>query len=359
MYILLAILMLAILITIHEFGHFTAARLMKIEVREFAIGMGPKLIGWKSRKYETDFAVRAIPLGGYCAFYGEDDARGISKDDPRAFPKQNVWKRLFVILMGPMMNFVLAFVVMLLFTWCCGAATVTGYEPYISDVMAAGPAYSAGLKAGDRILEINGTVPSDEDPDAFLDAISEWKEGDAPLRIVVRRGNETISMEMSPQWDDAENRMRIGVLIRYKEKVKLQRLAFGDGISYSFHYCIHASGQVFEALGTLVSKLGQKEAMEQVSGPVGMVTGVSSEVSQYGFWAYIYLLVSISINLGLFNLLPIPGLDGSRLIFGLVEVVRGKAVPPEKEALVHLAGMLLLLALAVYITIHDILKLVR
>ena len=336
MYILLAILMLAILITIHEFGHFTAARLMKIEVREFAIGMGPKLIGWKSRKYETDFAVRAIPLGGYCAFYGEDDARGISKDDPRAFPKQNVWKRLFVILMGPMMNFVLAFVVMLLFTWCCGAATVTGYEPYISDVMAAGPAYSAGLKAGDRILEINGTVPSDEDPDAFLDAISEWKEGDAPLRIVVRRGNETIPMEMSPQWDDAENRMRIGVLIRYKEKVKLQRLAFGD-----------------------VSKLGQKEAMEQVSGPVGMVTGVSSEVSQYGFWAYIYLLVSISINLGLFNLLPIPGLDGSRLIFGLVEVVRGKAVPPEKEALVHLAGMLLLLALAVYITIHDILKLVR
>ena len=92
MYILLALLLLAILITVHEFGHFVAARLMKIEVREFAIGMGPKIIGWKSKKYETDFSIRAVPLGGFCAFYGEDDTKGESQDDPRAFPKQNVWK---------------------------------------------------------------------------------------------------------------------------------------------------------------------------------------------------------------------------------------------------------------------------
>ena len=115
MYILLAILLLAILITVHEFGHFLAARAMKIEVRQCAVGMGPKLVKWKSKKYETDFSIRAIPLGGFCAFYGEDDTKGVSKDDPRAFPKQNVWKRLFVILMGPMMNFVLAFVLATVF----------------------------------------------------------------------------------------------------------------------------------------------------------------------------------------------------------------------------------------------------
>ena len=93
MYIILALLLLAILITVHEFGHFLAARATKIEVREFAVGMGPKLIGWKSRKHGTDFSIRAIPLGGFCAFYGEDDTKGISKDDPRAFAKQGVWRR--------------------------------------------------------------------------------------------------------------------------------------------------------------------------------------------------------------------------------------------------------------------------
>ena len=119
MYILLALLLLAILITVHEFGHFLAARAMKIEVREFSVGMGPKIVGWKSRKYDTDFSIRAIPLGGFCAFYGEDDTTGESKDDPRAFPKQNVWKRLCVIFAGPLMNFVLAFIVATIF-FCGG-----------------------------------------------------------------------------------------------------------------------------------------------------------------------------------------------------------------------------------------------
>ena len=133
MYILLAILLLAILITVHEFGHFMAARAMKIEVREFAVGMGPKIVGWKSKTHETDFSIRAIPLGGFCAFYGEDDATGSEQDDPRAFPKQNVWKRLFVILMGPMMNFVLAFVTATVFFWVSGVSVVTGADPYIAD----------------------------------------------------------------------------------------------------------------------------------------------------------------------------------------------------------------------------------
>ena len=136
----MAILLLAILITVHEFGHFLAARATKIEVREFAVGMGPKLIGWKSRKHGTDFSIRAIPLGGFCAFYGEDDTKGISKDDPRAFAKQGVWRRLFVILMGPVMNFVLAFAVATVFFWVNGVSTVTGIDPYIAEVMAAGPA---------------------------------------------------------------------------------------------------------------------------------------------------------------------------------------------------------------------------
>ena len=208
MYILLAILLLAILITVHEFGHFLAARAMKIEVREFAIGMGPKLFGWKSRKYETAFAVRAIPVGGYCAFYGEDDPTGKSRDDPRAFPKQNVWKRLFVILMGPMMNFVLAFVVATVFYWVNGISVVTGVDPYIAEIMAAGPANFAGMEAGDRVTEINGKNMLDGTVDTLLDTIQAWKEGDGPLQMTVERGDKTLHMEMTPVWDETEQHRR-------------------------------------------------------------------------------------------------------------------------------------------------------
>ena len=242
MYIILALLLLAILITVHEFGHFLAARAMKIEVREFAIGMGPKLIGWKSKKYDTDFSIRAIPLGGFCAFYGEDDAKGISKDDPRAFPKQNVWKRLFVILMGPVMNFVLAFVVGTVFFWVNGVETITGIDPYIVDVMAAGPAYSAGIQAKDVVTEINGVNMLDGTETTLLDTIGNWKEGDAPLKMTILRGEETVETELTPVWDEKEQKMRIGVTIGGKYRTETEPETFLGGIKDSWDWCSYASG---------------------------------------------------------------------------------------------------------------------
>ena len=354
MYIILALLLLAILITVHEFGHFLAARAMKIEVREFAIGMGPKLIGWKSKKYETDFSIRAIPLGGFCAFYGEDDAKGESKDDPRAFPKQNVWKRLFVILMGPVMNFVLAFVVGTVFFWVNGVETVTGIDPYIAEVMAAGPAYSAGIQAKDVVTEINGVNMLDGTQTTLLDAIGNWKEGDAPLRMTIRRGEETFETELTPIWDEKEQKMRIGVTVGGKYRVETEPETFLGGFKDSWEWCGYASGTMLRALKDLVTK---GEGLDQTAGPVGIVTMVSNEVQENGLRAFIELLMVISINLGLMNLLPIPGLDGSRLVFGLVEVVRRKPVPPEKEAMVHLAGMVVLFGFMIFITFKDIMKL--
>ena len=354
MYIILALLLLAILITVHEFGHFLAARAMKIEVREFAIGMGPKLIGWKSKKYETDFSIRVIPLGGFCAFYGEDDAKGESKDDPRAFPKQNVWKRLFVILMGPVMNFVLAFVVGTVFFWANGVETVTGIDPYIAEVMAAGPAYSAGLQSGDTVTEINGRDMLDGTMDTLLDTIGNWKEGDAPLRMTIRRGEETFETEMAPVWDEAENKMRIGVTIGGVYRTETQPETFLGGFRHSWEWCVNASGAILGALKDLVTT---GKGLDQTSGPVGIVNLVSTEVQQGGLSAYVQLLVLISINLGLMNLLPIPGLDGSRLVFGIVEVIRRKPVPPEKEAMVHLVGMVFLFGLMIFFTFKDVMRL--
>ena len=354
MYIILALLLLAILITVHEFGHLLAARAMKIEVREFAIGMGPKLIGWKSKKYDTDFSIRAIPLGGFCAFYGEDDAKGISKDDPRAFPKQNVWKRLFVILMGPVMNFVLAFVVGTVFFWVNGVETITGIDPYIVDVMAAGPAYSAGIQAKDVVTEINGVNMLDGTETTLLDTIGNWKEGDAPLKMTILRGEETVETELTPVWDEKEQKMRIGVTIGGKYRTETEPETFLGGIKDSWDWCSYASGVMLRALKDLVTT---GEGLDQTSGPVGIVSMVSTEVQEEGLRAFIRLLMVISINLGLMNLLPIPGLDGSRLVFGLVEVVRRKPVPPEKEAMVHLAGMVVLFGFMIFITFKDIMKL--
>ena len=354
MYIILAILLLAILIAVHEFGHFLAARAVKIEVREFAIGMGPKLAGWKSRKHETDFSIRAIPFGGFCAFYGEDDTTGISKDDPRAFPKQNVWKRLFVILMGPMMNFVLAFVLATVFFWINGVSTVTGIDPYIAEVMAAGPAYSAGMQDGDVVTEVNGRNMLDGTADTLLNTIADWKEGDAPLRMTVRRGGETFEAELTPVWDEEEQKMRIGVTIGGVYRTETQPETFLGGFRHSWEWCVSASGAILGALKDLVTT---GKGLDQTSGPVGIVSLVSAEVKQGGISAYVQLLVLISINLGLMNLLPIPGLDGSRLVFGIVEIIRRRPVPPEKEAMVHLVGMVFLFGLMIFFTFNDIMRL--
>ena len=352
--ILLAVLLLAILIVVHELGHFTAARLMKIDVSEFSVGFGPKLLGWKSKKYETTFAVRAIPLGGYCAFYGEDDTKGITKDDPRAFPNHNIWKRLFTILMGPVMNFVLAFVVAVGFYWIGGINTATGVDPYVSEVTAAGPARSAGLAAGDVIEEINGVNMLDGTVETLTGTIAAWKEGDGPLQMKVRRGEETLELSMTPVWDESEGKMRVGILVGGIYRIENRPTDLIGAVRESADLCWTASGAILNSLKDLVTK---GEGLDQTSGPVGIISLVSSEVKAGGLSAFVQLLVLISINLGLMNLLPIPGLDGSRLVFGLIELVRRRPVPPEKEAMVHLVGMVFLFGVMIFFTFRDVTRL--
>ena len=144
-YVLIGVLLLGILVAVHEFGHFMAARLTGIEVMEFAVGMGPKIFGWTGKK-GTKFSLRCIPFGGFCAFYGEDDVEGKSKDDPRAYNKQAVWKRMLTVAMGPVMNFVLALIVSVVFCWSTGVMTA---YPAIVGVEENSPAYAGGLRAGD------------------------------------------------------------------------------------------------------------------------------------------------------------------------------------------------------------------
>ena len=341
MYVLIGILLLGILVAVHEFGHFIAARISGIEVMEFAVGMGPKLFGWTSKKSGTKFSLRVIPFGGFCAFYGEDDVEGKSKDDPRAYGKQNVWKRIFTVAMGPMMNFVLALVVAFGFFFFLGELVTV---PAVDALMEGYPAAAAGLLPGDEIIAVDGT--SIADTNAVVAALSAGGEAD----VTIRRGSEKHTFTIIPKWNEEEQRYLIGITFA-QERVKLDFLA---SVKAGWQNCVRAGSAVFDALGSLFTK----EGIEQVSGPVGAVAVVSQAVQANGVDAFLSLLMLISVNLGLMNLLPIPGLDGSRIVFHLIEAVRGKPIKPEREALVHLIGMVFLLGLMIFFTYKDIVRII-
>ena len=356
LYVLIAILLLGILVTVHEAGHFLAARLTGIEVMEFAIGFGPKIVGWKSKKHDTAFSLRVIPFGGYCAFYGEDDAEGKHKDDPRAYNRQKVWKRMLSVAMGPLMNMILAFVVAAVYFWIGGVSVATGVDPYIAEVAAAGPAYDAGIQDGDVIVSVNGVDVLDGTVDTLLGMISGYQDGDDPLHMVIRRGDETFETDMTPFWDEEAGKHRVGVTIGGTYRIERQKVGFPGAVRSSWNVCVYASGVIVKALGALVTT---GEGLDQTSGPVGVVSMVSKEVQSGGLDAFVNLLVVISINLGIMNALPIPGLDGSRFLFMLVEAIRRKPVAPEKEAMVHLAGMVFLFGVMIFFTFRDVLNLFR
>ncbi len=356
MYIIIALLLLGILVTVHEGGHFLAARLTGIPVSEFAIGMGPKLLGWHSRKHGTQFSLRLIPVGGYCAFVGEDDVDGSHMSQESAFNNQPVWKRLLTVFSGPLMNFILAFVVSVFFLWIGGIVTRTDHIDHFIQVSAAGPAYSAGLQDGDVIASVNGVNTLDGTTDTLINAIGSYQAGDAPLHMTILRGEDTFEADLTPFWDEEEGRYRIGITIQGYYRVEKLPCTLGEALSFSWDYCVNASGAIVSSLKGLITT---GEGLDQVSGPVGIVSMVSAEVETGGLSAFINLLVFISINLGTMNLLPIPGLDGSRLVFLIIEAIFRKPVPPRKEAMVHLIGMGVLMLLMVVLVFKDVAQLLQ
>ncbi len=341
MYALIGILLLSILIAVHEFGHFMAARLTGIEVQEFAIGMGPKLFS-RAGKSGTVFSLRAIPLGGFCAFYGEDDVEGSHKDDPRAYNRQAVWKRMLTIVMGPVMNFVLALVVAVGFYWVSGVSYI---EPVIAELEAGRPAAQAGLQVGDRITHVNGVdmqTRSVEEIRAMITA------GADPVQLTVLRDGAAVETTMTPFRDG--DIYRIGITFGSRTEAISLPMAVAAGAAY----CWEGATIVFKTL----SQLFTPEVFDQISGPVGVVAVVGQVVQQDGLVAFISMLVMISVNLGIMNLLPVPGLDGSRFLFTVVEAVRGKPIAPEKEAMVHLIGMAFLFAFMIFIIFRDVWRLI-
>lgn len=354
LYILAAIALFGIMITVHEAGHFFAARLVKIPVREFAIGFGPKLLKWRSKKYETEFYLRAIPLGGYCAFYGEDDTTGEYKDDPRSFIRFSVWRRMLTIFMGPMMNFVLALLAAFIMYAISGIPVASGL-PYtqVQSVNQGSVAEQAGLLPQDIILSVDGQAVTDN-----LSALIESKSGiqqearEFVVRRVVDGEDREVSLQITPLFDPVQGRSMIGIVMSMIQPAEMVPGSFLQVTENAWRLTWQAGGMIFNSIKNLFTR---GEGLGEITGFVGITKFIVDEIRQSQLQGYLYLMVVISINLGIVNLLIIPGLDGSRILFLLVEAIRRK--PIKKEAYVHAIGMVLLLGLMAFITFRDIVKL--
>ena len=343
LYVLLAIVMLGIIVTVHEFGHYCVGRLCGIGIVEFSVGFGPRLLGWERKGIK--YSLRAIPLGGYCAFVGEDERN----DDPRAMNNQPVWKRFITVLAGPFMNFVLAFIVCAIML---GNYFIAETYPVVNQLMEGMPAESSGLTVGDRILEVNGVELTNDSAGVSL-MISTIQSGDMtqPIDLVVERDGARMDYAITAvpvEGEGGATRYQIGIVFASRT------YNFFESIREAGSYMVRTTGMMLDSLKKLIFK---GEGLSDTAGTVGIIAVVAQQARE-GMYEILWLMFIISLNLGIMNLLPIPALDGGRLLFLIVEMIRRKPIPPEKEGAVHAIGMVLLLGLFVVLTYHDIVKLI-
>lgn len=338
--IIIAILLFSVIIIFHELGHFTLAKLNKIRVDEFSLGLGPTLIGKKIG--ETKFSLKLLPFGGACMM-GEDDVEDVSEG---SFNSKSVWARMSVIVAGPVFNFIMALAFsVILVAWI-------GYDaPVVAGVDKGYSAMEQGIKKGDVITALDGK------------SIHLWKEVtlfnlmhknvDSVQVTVERDGHkQTVSVEPKKLAGDTQKRMGIRSSGENTKTGGLDAVKYG---AYTLKYWIDYT---FDSLKLLVT--GQV-GIKDLSGPVGIVNIVDNtyKAAAPAGWSIVFLnLLNIatllSANLGVLNLLPLPALDGGRLVFLIVEAVRRKRVPPEKEGMVHFAGFALLMVLMVVVMFNDI-----
>lgn len=348
LYIVIAIIIFGIIIIIHELGHFLVAKACGIKVNEFAIGMGPKIIGWG--KGETKYALRLFPIGGYVSMEGED----ADSPDPRAFNRKKVWQRLLVVLAGATMNLMLGFVILNIVTACSDAIITTEIAKFESEDAVS---HLTGLEVGDRIIKVNGmTVFCDTDISYQFQS-----DEDMTFEMTVLRNGEKITLPAvqfeGTKLEDGTNSLHIDFYVVGDKVTPLSVL------NYSSKKFVSVARMIWLSLGDL---LKGKYGLNDLSGPVGIVGAigdvVGSTATGVDFGVMLAnlasLVVFITINVGIFNLLPIPALDGSRAVFLIYEGIFRRPIKPEHEGLVHMIGMIALLALAVVVTVFDILKLI-
>ncbi len=340
---LLAIFLFGVLIAIHEFGHFSFAKLFKVKVNEFSLGMGPKLISKK--KGETAYSLRLLPIGGFVSMEGEDE----DSEDDRAFNKKPAWQRFIIVAAGAILNLILGVVVVAI---CLSCSDLVGTREVHSFYENA-TSQQTGLQVGDEILEINGTKVYSFKGISF----NLVRDSDNKLDMTVRRDGEKVELKgvtfKQFEFDGRQYIEQDFIIVGEKPNIlNVTKNAFLD--SASIVQMVRLS---------LVDIVSGKYGIKDISGPVGTISAIAestAEAEDFGdkMLTALTFLSMITINVGVFNLLPFPALDGGRLFFILVEMIRRKPIPAKKEGLIHTIGMVILLAFMAVVMVSDIIKVI-
>ncbi len=332
MTIIYAVILFALMIFPHELGHFVAAKAVGVTVNEFAFGMGPAL--FQRQRGETMYSIRLVPIGGYCAMEGENEDTG----NEGSFNSKPVWAKLLVLFAGAGMNVLIAILALSIFMGVAGSVTTT-----LDEIQPDSPAQAAGLAEGDRLLSIDGT-----EIENWSDVTAAMGEGEARKKqrqIVVEREGQQMTFTAVPEKNE-EGRYVIGILPQVSHSPVL---AVENGLKLTGRM----AGLMFDSLKMIVT--GQVST-DEIAGPVGIVT-MAGETTKYGISYFVNLLALMSLNLAMINLLPLPALDGGRILFVIIRKLTGRMISDELEGRIHNIGMLLLLALMVFVTWNDIARL--
>lgn len=377
---IVSIAMFFVMISLHEFGHFIVAKILNFKVDEFSIGMGPAIL--KRKKGETQYSLRILPVGGYCKFEGEDEK---DNDNPRAFANQKPWKRLLVLLAGGIFNVVLGFVLFMIVVFSISPVSTN----VVDNTVEHSYVEQAGIQPGDKIVAINGkkvnfyndirlyTQNFGKDENAVITVKRDGKKIDFNFKPS-ERTEEAVYTDTGVQVNSTINGYTTEKFISYSDSVPKDDSLVGQS-QQSKSYIIgfyprqkdinifNVWGETYNETKFAVKLVYQsfwqmitgKIGIDKMSGPVGIVKEVNNQVNsgKYSAVNVINLVALLTINLGVFNLLPIPALDGGRILFVLIEMIRRKPIPPDKEGIVHAVGMLLLLLFILFISFHDIMRL--
>lgn len=338
LYILLTLFTISVLALVHELGHYLTARAFGVGINEFAVGMGPKILSRRSSKTGIVYSLRLFPIGGFVSMVGEDEA----SDADDALNKKTVWQRMIITVAGSFMNILTGIVLMAVvvsMTPKLGSTTIAKFD---DDAISS--AY--GLCVGDEVVRVDGVrvhVAAELSYEVMHSATE-------PIDLVVRREGELITLE-DVEFPKVTSE---GVLFGMPDFFVLgEEKTLGSVIKHSFWRSVSTVKMIWESLFDLVTG---RYGFEAVSGPIG-VAGAVTDAAKSGLADFLYLVVVIAMNLGVFNLLPLPALDGGRLLFQTVELIRRKPVKPEVEGYVHFVGIILLLFLMVLITFKDVVNL--
>lgn len=337
---ILALIIFSVIVIFHELGHFLLAKWNGIEVIEFSLGMGPRLLShvWG----DTRYSLKLLPIGGSCQMVGEEEA----SDSEGAFGNKSVWARIAVVAAGPVFNFILAWVLALIIVGS------VGYDNTMVDIIPDSAAAEAGMEDGDQIISINGSRTWLYREVSLYSSLHQGQTA----TVVFERNGEKQTVVLTPKQSDTG-----AYLYGFSRTVQREKGGALETVGYS---CAEIRYWLKATVESLKMLIGGQVGLEEMSGPVGIVStiGDTYKESRVDGWYYvtmnmIMIAILLSVNLGVMNLLPIPALDGGRLVFLILEAIRGKAIPQEKESMVHFTGFVLLMGLMAVILFSDLHKL--